>query len=128
MQIDGFGTIDTSLFYEEIPIGSTGASTDGVWIVSRSPPVDRFNTNIQAFDIYSRYKNKLTGEIKLKSILDYLQTSYGTVCNLPSCPPYTTQEYSNVTIEPTSGVENVGVDANGKVVRAISGIIYYTKK
>ena len=121
----GLGTIDVDLFYEDAPLDSNGNAKDGMWIVSRGPQVSHTNTNVQAFDIYSRHKNKLTGAANLYQVLDYLQEAYSGVCTLPSSPPYTTDTYSNVIITPTSGVESVGVDENGKVVRVISGEIRF---
>lgn len=125
METDGFGTLDTDLFLEEAPLDSEGNAKDGLWLVPRGTPVTRLNTRIQAFDIYTRYKNKLTGSTQLNNVLGYLQQSYSDVCDLPEVPPYTTQAYKNVRITPTSSVESLGSDENGKVVRVISGEIYF---
>lgn len=125
LQNENFGTIDVDLFYEEVPLEKDGTPKEGVWIVSRGSVVNRFNTEIQAFDLYSRYKNKITGAAKLYEVLNYLKEAYGDVCDLPAALPYSTKVYESVRITPTSGVENVGSDENGKVVRVISGEVYY---
>lgn len=125
---DGFGTIDTDLFTEEVPLDNKGVPKQGLWIVSRGSTVSRLNTEIQSFDIYSRYTNKLTGYTKLDELLQWLQEGYSDICDLPAVPPYTTQSYKNVRIFPTSGIENVGTDENGKVVRVISGEVYFNKE
>jgi len=127
LEQEGFGTIDTDLFFEEAPLDKQGNPVNGVWIVERGVPVTRFRVGIQAFDIYSRYTNKITGNQKLENILAYMQEAYGTVCTLPTVPPYTTTIYSNVTITPTSGIENVGTDENNKIVRVISGQVQYER-
>jgi len=127
LSLDGFGTIDTDLFYEEAPLNSAGTPKEGVWIVARGSVVSRFNTEIQSFDLYSRYSNKIRGAQKLYDILDYLKEAYSDVCTLPAVAPYSTQTYENIRITPTSGVENVGSDENGKVVRVISGEVYYNQ-
>lgn len=124
---EGFGTIDTDLFFEEAPLNSSGVPQEGVWIVERGSDVTRFTTHTQNFDIYSRYTNKTTGYKKLEAILDFLQEAYGDVCELPTVPPYSTTLYTDVRITPTSSVENAGVDDNGKVVRVISGTVQYNK-
>lgn len=124
---EGFGTIDTDMFWEEIALDADGNAKEGIWIQSRSTPVNRYGVTNQAFDIYSRYANKVTGAQKLESILEYLQTAYGEVCELPEVPPYSTNQYKNVRITPTSGVENAGTDENNKVVRVISGLIQYER-
>lgn len=127
IQQAGFGTIDTDLFLEEASLKSDGKPKDGLWIVTRGSGVSRVNTEIQSFDIYSRYANKLTGHIKLESLLEWLQEAYGDVCTLQAVPPYTTQTYKNVRIFPTSSIENAGMDENGKIVRVISFEVYFNK-
>lgn len=124
---EGFGTIDTDLFWEEVALNSNGTPKEGVWIVPRGAPLTRFNAEYQAFDIYSRYTNKITGSKKLEDILEYLQDAYGEVCELPQVPPHSLSTYSNVRITPTSSVENVGTDDNNKIVRVISGEVTYER-
>lgn len=128
LEDNGFGTIDTDLFFEEVPLDSKGVPKQGIWIVTRGTSVTRLDVGNQNFDIYSRYTNKLTGGIKLENILTFLKEAYDDVCTLPTVPPYSTTEYYNVTIEPTSGVENVGTDEQDKVVRVISGNVKYKIK
>jgi hypothetical protein len=125
LQIEGFGTIDTDLFLEEVPISTDNKPKEGLWIVTRGSAVSRFNVEIQSFDIYSRFTSKLEGHTRLAELLQWMQEAYSDVCTLPAVPPYTTSSYENVRITPTSGVENVGTDENGKVVRVISGEVYY---
>lgn len=127
LENNGFGTIDTDLFFEEASLDSKGQPKNGVWIVTRGSAVSRVNVEIQSFDLYSRYSNKLTGHQKLESILEWLQEAYGDVCTLPACPPYTTQTYTNVRIFPQSSIESVGFDENNKLVRVISFEVYYNK-
>lgn len=128
LEDEGFGVIDTNLFWEEVPLDSNGDPLDGVWIVTRGTEISRTNVGQQAFDIYARYANKLTTAGKLEDILNYLQEAYGEVCELPDVPPYSASVYSNVRIEPVSSVENVGTDENEKIVKLISGIIRYNKE
>ena len=127
LEDEGFGVIDQALFFEEAPLGSQGDPKEGCWIVERGTTINRFNHQTQNFDIYSRYTNKLTGYQKLEAILDYLQEAYQDVCDLPSVPPYSNAVYENVMIQPTSSVENVGVDENNRIVRVISGVVQYNK-
>lgn len=127
LEDEGFGTIDTDLFFDEAPLDSTGKPKQGMWIVERGAGVDRFTHRTQNFDLYSRYTNKLTGYKKLESILEYLQEAYGEVCTLPPVPPHSSTVYNDVRLEPSSSVENAGVDDNGKIVRVISGVVRYNK-
>lgn len=127
LEDEGFGTLDTDLFWEEVPLDSKGNPKNGVWVVPRGAPLTRFNVTTQAFDIYSRYSNKVTSSKKLEDILDYLQEAFEEVCELPTVPPYSTTRYYDARITPVSGIENVGSDEQDKVVRVISGEIQYKK-
>ena len=77
LEEEGFGTIDTDLFWEEVPLNSQGDPKNGIWIVTRGVPIDRLHVYTQNFDIYSRYTNKITGSSKLEGILEFLQEAYG---------------------------------------------------
>lgn len=125
LENEGFGTIDSDIFWEDMPLNSQGDPIDGVWLVSRGAPLDRFNTTTQAFDVYSRNSNKLTSSEVLEDILEYLREAYEEVCDLPTISPYSSTEYYNVRIRPVSGIENVGTDEQGKVVRVISAEVQY---
>lgn len=127
LEQNNIGTVDTDLFYEEAPLDSKGIPRNGLWIVTRGATISRFGATIQDFDIYSRYTDKLTGSRKLTQVLELLQEAYGTVCDLQAVPPYTTDTLVNVRLEPTSSIENVGLDSNNKIVRVISGTVQYDK-
>ena len=126
LEEEDFGAIDTDLFWEEMPLDRNGDPKEGVWIVSRGAPLSRFNVTTQNFDIYARYANKLTCSQKLENILHFLQDAYDTVCELPTVSQSQTN-YINVRIRPTSGIENVGTDENGKIVKVISGEVQYER-
>lgn len=122
---EGFGTLDTDIFWEEAPLDSRGNPKPGIWVVSRSPAIDRKNIGVQNFDIYARYPNKVTSAQKLNDILKRLQEAYGDTCTLPTVPNHSDIVYTNVMIEPTSGVDNVGSDEQENIVKVISGVIHY---
>lgn len=127
LEQEGFGTLDTDIFWEEVALNSAGKPKDGIWVVPRGSPLSRFDTTTQAFDVYSRYANKITGSLKLEAILEKLKEAYGDVCTLPAVPPYLSTEYYNVRLRPTSGIENVGSDEQDKIVRVISAEVQYNK-
>lgn len=125
---EGFGTLDTDIFWEDVPLDSTGKPKNGVWVVSRAPAVSRRDVNIQNIDIYARFANKVTTHKKLDDILQHIWEIQGTDCNLPTVPPYSTIEYTNVRIYPTSGIDNVGADEQDKIVKVISAEVRYKKE
>lgn len=124
----GFGTLDTDIFWEEAPLDTSGNPKEGIWVVSRGTELSRFTVHTQQFDIYARYANKVTSSQKLEDILEYLQTAFEEVCELPTVPPHSTTRYYDVTITPVSGIENVGSDEQDKVVRVISGEVKFKKE
>lgn len=125
---EGFGTLDTDIFWEDVPVDSQGKPKNGIWVVSRGfPTASRFSTT-QTFDIYSRYSNKITGSSKLESIYERLREVYNQVCELPTVPPYSLTQYINVSLRPTAFVSNVGSDEQDKVVRVMSGEVQYKIK
>lgn len=125
MANDDMGTIDSDLFHLEAPLDGQGNPKNGAWIVPRGAPVSRHNVNIQPFDMYFRHTNKNTSMQRAKEFLDYFKAAYEEVCELPPYPPLFSDGYSNVTIEPTDGIEFVGEDDNRKLVFVISGSIRY---
>lgn len=127
LENEGFGTIDTDLFWEEVPLDGNGRPKNGLWIVPRASSVTSRNVRVQQFDIYSRYTNKLTGSKKLEAILEYFEHNSDKPCELPVAEPYTETQYTNIRIIPLGSIENVGLDENGKVVRVISAEIRYNK-
>lgn len=122
---EGFGTLDQDIFWEDMPINAQGDPIDGLWVVARGSALSRFDTTTQAFDIYSRSSNKLESSKQLEDILEFLKDAYGEVCELPTVPPYSLTEYIEVRLRPVSGIENVGVDEQDKVVRVISAEVQY---
>lgn len=128
LEEEGIGTLDTDIFWEDATLNSDGKPKDGIWVVARGSALTRFDTNIQQFDIYSRYSNKITGSQKLELVLETIKEAYGEVCELPTVPPYSDTVYDNVRLRPVSGIESVGLDEQGKIVRVISGEIQYNIK
>lgn len=125
LEQEGFGTLDTDIFWEEAPLDSNGKPKDGIWVEPVGDPrTSRFSTS-QSFDIYSRYKNKVTGSQKLEAIYERIKQVYNVVCILPTVPPHSLAEYYNVRLRNTSFISSVGSDAQDKVVRVISAEVQY---
>lgn len=125
LEDNGFGTIDTDLFWEEAPLNANGDPAKGVWIVSRAAPLSRVNVTTQPFDIYARFGNKLETHSILENILHFLQDQYGETCELPTVTPYSETLYTNVRLTPTSGIERTGTDQQDMIVMSISGQVQY---
>lgn len=125
---DGFGTVNEDLQPGSLPINAaTGKPRNGIALALRGMPVSYLNVDIQAVDFYVRNTNKLQAVQTAQDILEYLQESFSTICNLPDCPPYSTDSYSNVMITPVTSVEWVGDDDNGGTSYVVSGEVQYKK-
>lgn len=131
LQDNGLGTVsitgkepNANIFWEGITTDGND-SKNGIWIESRGFPLSRGALDTQAFDIYARYANTLQSTNRLTDILKFLKYAYGEVCELPTIPDVSTTEYKNVSIQPTSALENIGTDAEGRKVWSISGQITY---
>lgn len=84
LEQEGHGTIDINgtrktggLYFEKLPQGKTGVA-----ILSRGATIGHGMRYTQAFDLYSRGTNDVTGYQILEQMIDTLMNSY-TVCKLP---------------------------------------------
>lgn len=127
MSDDGFGTVNQDLQMGVIPLNAQGNPRNGIAVITRGEPVTRIQIEVQAVDFYVRNTNPLLASQTAQDILEYLKESYSDICDLPPLAGYTTDSYRNVTIEPTSSVEFVGVDDNGGHSFVVSGTIRYEK-
>lgn len=117
---------NADIFVERITLD---ASTDGsgIWIESRGFPMSRGTRETAAFDVYARTTAPYTGNQKLKEVRRLLKSAYGTTCQLPAVTGVP-EQYVNVTIEPTSNIDNIGQDAMGRTVWVMSGQVSYNEQ
>lgn len=121
LQDNGFGTIDTDLFWEKLPLNKAGVA-----IYSRGGAVTYGKRKIgQNFDLYSRGTSDLRGADKLEKIQEFFAEEY-TVCTLPTTAK-SLKEYKKCRIVPTSTVQNQGIDENDRVIFVTSAQIIYEK-
>ena len=114
---DVAGTIKTNGIYTEfLDTGKTG-----ITIYSRGAALSRGTRTTQAFDLYARGTNNIDGYKKLEQAIKTLQDNYNDQCSLPTpimlgIQTLSDKQYTNIVIEPISGVENVGADATNRVI------------
>lgn len=120
LEDEGFGTIDTDLFFQKLTLDKKG-----LYIADIGDPLSRGVRKTQSFELYARGNNDVDGYKNLIDILNWMKEAYGTICELPPVPPISTDEYSNVTIQPTSSITNVGLDANNRIIYSLTGQITY---
>ena len=123
LQDNGFGVIDTDLFFEKLTLDKKG-----LYITSRGSSMSRGTRQAQAFDIYARGANDVDGAKKLEQVIEFLKEAYADVCTLPIVPSISLTRYTNCSIQPTSNIESAGLDANNRIIYVISGQINYNKE
>lgn len=125
LEDNGFGVIDENLFWEKLTLGA-----DGVYISSLGNPTERGSRRIQSFELYSRAKSDVAGCRNLRSIVDFLNSSY-SVCSLPKVvnkdnpSEVLSEQIDNITIMPCSTISDGGLDDNGRIIWTATGTILY---
>lgn len=119
---NGFGTLDTDLFFEKLPLNKTGVA-----IFSRGGEATYGRrTATQRFDLYCRGTSDLTGSDKLDKIRTFFSDNYDSLCTLPTIPNVSNREYKNARITPDN-IENLGLDENDRVIYRLGASIIYVK-
>jgi len=119
LEDNGFGTIDTDLFFQKLTL-----DRKGIYIANVGDAQSRGARRTQSYELYCRGETDVDGYKRLSDVIDFLNGSYG-VCVLPAVPPVTTTGYKNVTIMPLSTITNVGLDDNNRVIYSATGTINY---
>lgn len=123
LENNGFGTIDTSLFW-----GKMGLDDYGVYISDIGETRVRGARRSVQYQLYSRGKDDVRGFKQLEGIVEHLDKQYG-LCTLPSVQKpngdTVSPAYDNVTIMPLSTITNAGQDLNGHTIYTATGRIYY---
>jgi hypothetical protein len=117
LEEQGFGVIDESLFFQKLTL-----DRKGMYIADIGDPIIKGQRRTYGFELFSRGNNDTDGYKMLSEVLDFLRDSYSDICELPAVPSLT-DGYSNVTVVPTSGITNVGLDDNNRIIYSIQGKI-----
>jgi len=123
LQENGFGTIDTSLFFEKLPLGKNGVaifSRGGERAYGRKRAV-------QSFDLYCRGSSDLLGYDKLEKIAEFFASNYDNLCTLPTIPGVSNRVYKKARITVIDNIENLGLDENDRVLFRLGSQIIYEK-
>lgn len=132
MQRQGLGTVDTDLFWEELP---QSPDAEGIWVVSRGDAGSNENAQMLSVDIYARYANKLTTEMKLRAVVNWVRGEAQDLCilqvnphDLDSSQPDENIIYDIASIDHVGAVQNQGVDENGRVLKTITIQIKFNER
>jgi len=123
LENEGFGTIDTDLFFQKLTLDKKG-----IYIADIGDPVDKGSRDTQSYELLARGNTDVDGYQKLTAIRKFLIQNYSTICELPAVPPITTEEYSNVELSRPSTITNVGLDAQNRIIYSMTGTIIFKEK
>ncbi len=119
---EGFGAIDTDLFWEDMPLNK-----NGVAIYSRGGTLFRGrNKAIQSFDLYSRGNSAPQAADKLEKIWEYFVDNYVT-CDLPIVSGKSNKLYNKARFSPIANIGNLGKDETDRLLFRLSMEVVYVK-
>lgn len=123
LEDNGFGEIDVDLLW-----GKQGLDQLGLYAVELGASQNRGEKRNTMYQIFSRDKNDVAAYKRLEQVRAFLKESYNN-CTLPEVvsPNGETlsEGFDRVTIMPPSTISNDGLDAQGRVMFSITGVIYY---
>lgn len=120
LEDEGFGTIDSDLFFQKITLGETG-----IYIADIGDPGSRHGRDTQSYELLARGETDVDGYKKLRDIRKFLVNEYQNICELPAVPPVTTEVYTNVELSKPSTITNVGLDDQNRIIYSMTGTIIY---
>lgn len=124
LEVNGFGTLNESLFYEELPIDGMGIAA-----ISRGGgSIRRGRINIQDFDLYSRGENDLTSADALEKVWQFIADNDFFFCELPTVPGKSSKQYAKVDVIPMGNLENLGKDESNRKVYRWAYQVNYVKE
>ena len=120
----GFGTaIDEDLHFEALPLGKNGVA---IYSIGGERPYGARGKS-QLFELEARGESNLLGMHTLEKIAEHFagQLSLG---ELPVVPLLSNKKYTNCRILDMSNIQNIGKDANDRVIFKITARIIYKKE
>lgn len=122
MERAGLGTINRDLFWEEVPYDS-----EGIWVVTRGDAGSTDDYQLLQIDISARFNNKVTTEMRLRAITNWVRNEAKNLCLLTVNPHDLDGsqfdediQYVIYDISHTGAVQNNGIDAQGRVLKTIT--------
>lgn len=120
LEDEGFGTIDTDLFFQKLTLDKKG-----IYIADVGTPNEKGLRETQGYEILARGTSDIDGYKKLNSIRKFIRDEGHSICELPPVAPITNKTYKNVTLSRPSSITNVGLDAQNRIIYSITGTIMY---
>lgn len=123
LQENGFGTVGTNLFFEEIPLDKTG-----IGIISRGGEMSDGRISFtKRFDLYSRGVDNLSGMNDLETIREFFAEGWDSLCSLPTVPGISDRLYQKCRITRIEDVDNLGKTEGDRIMYRFGADIIYQK-
>lgn len=123
LEDEGFGTIDTDLFFQKLTLDEKG-----VYITDIGDSVAKGSRDTQSYELLARGADDVDGYKKLTDIRKFIIQNYSNACDLPPVPPITDAGYANVELSKPSTITNVGLDAQNRIIYSMTGTIIFKEK
>lgn len=129
LENEGFGTIDTDLFFQKLTLDK-----NGIYIADIGDPIAKGSRDTQSYELLARGNSDVDGSYKLSQIRKFLLNNYQNICELPSISIVVDGQtvvipaYKNVEISKPSTITNVGLDAQNRIIYSMTGTIIYKEK
>lgn len=120
LQDEGFGTIDTDMFFQKLTLDKKG-----IYIADVGTPNAKGTRETQGYELLARGNSDIDGYKLLNEIRKFIRDEGHSICELPPIPPISTQSYKNVTLSRPSSITNVGLDAQNRIIYSLTGTILY---
>lgn len=132
MQEAGLGTVDSDLYYEELPQAS---SPDGIWVVTRGDAGSTDDYQNLTIDVNARFANKIETELRLRQVVNWIRGDAQNICSLSIDPNRLDDAqvseditYDVISIKHVGAVQNQGLDANFRIIKTITIEIKFNER
>lgn len=114
---------DQDFFFEDLPLGQLGVA---IYSVGGERPYGGRGKS-QMFELEARAKTNLHAVDVLEKIAEHFTNDYA-IPELPTVEGKSLRRYTNCRILDLSNIQNLGRDANGKIIFKLTGRIIYKKE
>lgn len=120
---NGFGTLDTDLFFGKVPLDKTGVAIfprGGETAYGRG-------RSLQRFDLYSRGVTDIQSAYKLEQIRLFFSDTYDELCDLPTITGVSNIVYKKARITEIDNIETIGLDDSDRLIFRLGAQVIYEK-
>lgn len=130
MQRQGLGTVNSDLFWEEIPL-----DFNGIWVMTSGDGGSTDDYISTQVTVQARFKSKVETEMRLRAIVNWLRGDARNICEL-SVNPHDLDDsqtdetitYDVISISHTGAVQSSTIDDEFRVNKTITFTVNYQER